>query len=138
MGESLEELRAFAALLHLKILGQALGLDILSGVGFPLEDRAAVGAGPGPPPGGDFLRHDAAAGGTGPGGGEAAVNDQKLFSLPRQLVAQALPEHPVAGVTDISKACDFVELVHLVRSHAHGVPGVGYPPGFLLSAPMIK
>ena len=69
----------------------------------PFQNRAAAGANPSPPLCRNFLRHHTAAGRTGSGGGEVAVNNKKLLSLPFQFVVQALPEHPVAGVTDVSK-----------------------------------
>ena len=121
-----------AVLLHMEILGQALSLDVHGCVGLPMENRAAMGTGPSLPPGGNFLRHDAAAGGAGSGGGEIAVNDEKLLSLPRQLVAQAFPESTKPGIEDISQGCDLVERTQPVRSYTHGVPCVGYPPGFLV------
>lgn len=70
---------------------------------------------------------------TGASGGCVAVYQNQGLALPFQLVAQALPEHPKPGFLGIALICCLVQRQQRIIPDAHGVPGVGYPPGFLVN-----
>ena len=75
---------------------------------------------------------DCAAGVTGFGGGGVGVQDNVGLALAFQLVAEAVPEEAEAGVQNVSAPQLSGTLRQVGVSQAHGVPGVGYPPGFLV------
>ncbi len=130
--------RALARSLTAEVSVQSLGLDVFCGVDLPVVHRAASGAGPGPGPGRGRVP-DQAAGGAGSGGGPIAVHHEEVLALPFQLVAQALPEHPVPGIQDVAPSQLSGHLRQGVGPHTHGVPSVGYPPGRLVDevAPLV-
>ena len=68
----------------------------------------------------------------GLGGWGQAVHYNVPLSLLLQLVLQAQTEHPKAGVLP-TRLLELLGELHQVRfPHAHGIPSVGYPPGFLV------
>lgn len=60
------------------------------------------------------------------------VNDNKRFPLPGKFIFQAFTKHAKTGTHD-------VHALHLLRKfyqvrfpYTHSIPGVGYPPAFLV------
>ena len=80
------------------------------------------------------------ADGTSPGGERVAIHQKELFSLPRQLVAQALPKHPEPGVQRVPRQrLLFGHVPDGIAPSCTRHPSLGYPPGFLVDevAPLV-
>lgn len=108
-----------------------MGFDIDGGVFPTFVFCTAHGANPTAGFGGKgFI--DCTAGRTDLGGGDEAPYLQKLLALPVQLVTQHLAEHSKAGVVDVASAQFLRDRLKRIVPNAHGIPGFGYPPGFLV------
>ena len=119
-------------------LGQPHVPQVLGGVDLPGDDLPALGADPALLVGAQLLMRVAAAiAGLG-GGGQTAHHDVRL-ALALQLVLQARPERPKPGIHHAALLQLPRQLYQVGVPYAHGVPGVGYPPGFLVDevAPLV-
>ena len=66
------------------------------------------------------------------GGGDEAIHLNELLALPLQLVPEQFPEHSEAGVPNSDATQLLGNHLEIIVSDTYGVPGVGYPPGFLM------
>lgn len=117
-------------------LFQPTGFDIFCRVDLTVMNRAALWTDPTTSP--VIPRMERVprqpTGRTAPGGREIPVYLNKCFSLAGQLVAQHLPEHPeprlLYGAPGLNQRVR--HRTQIVAPHTYGIPGVGYPPGFLV------
>lgn len=111
--------------------GQTLGFDVDGGILPTPVFHSAHGADPAAGLGRKRLIHRAAHR-TDLRGGGVASHLQQLLTLPLQLVTEQFPEHPEAGIPDRIAAQLLGNHLEIIVPDTHGVPSVGYPPGFLM------